>query len=392
VTTVEDRLRDAYRAAAETVRPGSIGGPGFRAPTADRPPRTCRRLSRTRVLALPLTAAAAVTAIAVAASMLGQHVPPGPGGHPGYQHSPATKLPYFFVMDYNRTYVFQSVNAATGAVVPIHLPFPERQVDAVAEGEGSTVVIAVSPKACSTTLYRFTLTPAGRLTGMSPLLTVPHQRLSAWGLAVSENGRFVAYQGLPCHPPGQPASRTGPNSLGTGYLALANVSTGRTKRWTFPVGSTQTGGITLSADGSTIVFGSRLLHAGTPAGSLAQRAYSVPGGFGQGGSVASDNLSPDGKTVYFASFSSGTRISEPTHSLAIWAYTIATKRIRLVHTLPGDMVDPDPISLDPTGRYLVAAYSQRNSRDVRMLVYDLRTGAVHDLPHSARVIEQLVFW
>ena len=82
MNTMEDELRDAYQAAAETVRPDSIRGLPDQAARAARPafrPASLARSRRARVL-VPLAAAAAVAAIAVTASLVMPASPPGRGG------------------------------------------------------------------------------------------------------------------------------------------------------------------------------------------------------------------------------------------------------------------------------------------------------------------------
>jgi hypothetical protein len=84
VNTLEDRLRDAYRAAAETVRPEAIL-PGAILSPPDHARRRARRTGRTgpgpsriRVL-IPLAAAVAVIAVAGVVAVLLPRAAPGLG-------------------------------------------------------------------------------------------------------------------------------------------------------------------------------------------------------------------------------------------------------------------------------------------------------------------------
>lgn len=400
MTTVEDRLRDAYRAAAETVRPDGVLAQEFRAPAAGHPRRNRgHRLPRARVLALPLTAAAAVAAIAVAASMLGQHVPAAPGNHPAHHHrqqasGPPPSLDYVLAMDeYLNHPVLYAVNTQTSAETQIPLPFPEREIDDLAAGTGGTYVVAVSPpNACKSTLYRFTMTAAGQRSGLTAFLTIPVRLYSAV-LAVTGDGRTVAYEGFPCDlHSNPPASRP---SGATAYLALANTVTGQTRRWTFPASSSAAGGdISLSADGSTLVFGNWLLHASTPPGPLAQRGSELPDSahFSRGALPTGNNVSTDGTTVYFITIRDGAGTDKPDgKKWFLWSYTIATRQVRMLHSLPGDPGSADAITPGPTGRYLIAEYVPPGFGPTQLVRYDLSTGAVRQL-HTSHITESELAW
>jgi hypothetical protein len=80
VSTLEERIRDAFRADAETVRPEAIPGP----PAPPARPRRAWFGSRRRRVLIPLAAATAVIALAVglwlATPLFGGRVsPPLPG-------------------------------------------------------------------------------------------------------------------------------------------------------------------------------------------------------------------------------------------------------------------------------------------------------------------------
>ena len=180
MTSIEDRLADAYRAAAETVARGSLRPLGElgavispRHETAGR--RRAQRRARFRLIA-PLAAATAMALVAVALALAGNGGPAGHGrGTPARLPGgpPAPSPPYFIGLysdPGNDLFSDLAVyDAATGAVVN-DLASRTRGLTftAVAATASSTEFLAAAEPAsgggigCGATIYAIKLTAAGR--------------------------------------------------------------------------------------------------------------------------------------------------------------------------------------------------------------------------------------
>ena len=154
MNTVEDRLRDAYRAAAETVRPETVLAQGVRGLRDDDPPRARRPRrwpARGRLL-IPLAAAAAVAAVAIGASVLLPRPAPARGGPPRPAAGrPRTSPAFFVALNWSLHPSMVVVNATTGTRgATIRLPFRATELTGVATGDGRTFVAAARTAACRT--------------------------------------------------------------------------------------------------------------------------------------------------------------------------------------------------------------------------------------------------
>ena len=128
MNTTEDRLRDAYRAATEIIRPDSI--PALPEPTG--PKRSKTRSRRARVM-IPLAAAAAVVALAA--------VTPALTGVFG-NRSAAPRLPTPPEAPAGTAYV---INSGGGTVTPIDLATNTPGKPIKASGDVEVVAIAIAP-------------------------------------------------------------------------------------------------------------------------------------------------------------------------------------------------------------------------------------------------------
>ena len=313
MNTLEDRLRDAYRAAAETVRPEEIL-PGAILSPPDHARRRARRTGRTgpgpsriRVL-IPLAAAVAVIAVAAVVAVLLPRAAPGLGrGKPtAGQTTPAllTTPAYFVVLNWSQHPSMFVANATTGAQgARISLPFPAADLVSVATGDGQTfVVAATAPEGCTTTLYRFSLAANGTPSPMTPFTNVAGQISDPWDMAVSAGSRFIAYQTMACShlSPEQLLKAAKHGQTQRGYLSVLNTVTGRTKQWTYQTRLNEflpgTGNVSISANGSVVGFSNKVIDTSAPAGSLAAHARVVAtnGEFGPSTIIGGLNVSPDG--------------------------------------------------------------------------------------------------
>jgi hypothetical protein len=400
VNTLEDRLRDAYRAAAETVRPEAILPDALLSPP-DHARRRARRTgraghgaSRRRVL-MPLAAAAAVIAVVAVVAVLLPRAAPGLGrGKPTTGQATPTLLTtpaYFVAMNWTTHPSMYVINATTGAQgARISLPFPKTDLVGVATGDGQTfVVAATAPEGCSTTLYRFSLTANGTPSAMTAFTTVAGQIGDPWAMAVSAGARFVAYQTLAC---GQQINSVAAQNRAKGYLSVLDTVTGQTKRWTFRNNLTGTGNVSISANGSVVGFANEVIETSAPAGRLAARGHVVAtnGEFGPSTIVGGLNVSPDGRTAYFATFRD-VNDKPAGHSWQLRTRDLATGQTRLLRNFSGDEGEPAAVIFDPTGSYLLAEELIMSGPTTRLVRLDLATGQLAQLNTSWAVNPEMAW-
>jgi hypothetical protein len=395
VNTLEDRLRDAYCAAAETVHPETVLPGGVRGLHGDgHPPARPGRRGRSRSpLLVPLAAAVAVTAVVGTVYVLGSHLFARHGGRrPATAASPAT--PAFFVaLNWTTDPSAFVVNAVTGAQgARIRLPFPARYFVAVATGDGRTFVAAeAKPRSCQTALYRFVLAADGTPTTLTRFATVPGLVSSPWDMAVLGNGRTIVYDTTGC---GQPR----PREVLRGYLAMVNIATGQAERWTFTEGAAIGrslplcyGDTSLSASERTIGFCDRVVPTSAAPGPLALRGRIIAhnGEFGRTTIIGGMDVAPDGKTAYFTTF----RVQHHKPAGRNWqlrAIDLATGQTSLIHSFPGTQGTEAAVTPDPTGRYLLVEYDP-HAGGTRLARLNLKTGRLTQLS-AGWAIEAAIAW
>jgi hypothetical protein len=404
VNTLEDRLRDAYRAAAETVRPEEILSGAILSPP-DHARRRARRAgradhggSRRRVL-IPLAAAAAVLAVVAAVAVLVPRTAPGLGvGKPtNGQTTPAllTTPAYFVAMNWTLHPSMFVINATTGALGSrISLPFPKTDLVSVATGDGQTfVVAATAPEGCTTTLYRFSLAANGTPSPMTPFTNVAGRISDPWDMAVSAGSQFIAYQTMACNhlSPEQLLKAAQHGQTQRGYLSVLNTVTGRTKQWTYQTRLNEflprTGDVSISANGSVVGFSNKVIDTSAPAGNLAAHARVVAtnGEFGPSTIIGGLNISPDGTNAYFETNAEDANDKPVWSSWQLRAFDLATGQTRLVRSFPGTEGGPAAVTFDPTGRYMLVE-SVINSGSAtkplpatKLAVVDVATGQLTQL-------------
>jgi len=372
---LEDRLRDAYLGAAATVTPDNIRGLGEpAAQTATPPVRPGPRWARWLA---PLAAAAAVAAVAILAAILVSPGPPSPKG--------ASAEPKFLIADVIGARRFEIRDAATGALVA-HLTPPTRpgssDVDAesVATADGRHYVMAVyATSPCRSRLYQFQLDDQGQPSAVTPL-ALPAVPGEVYDLAVSGNGQKIAYATIAC---------TGESKPPPPYLAVTNLVTQRTTRWTLPADSSA-GRVSLTADGSRLCYdpdqlGStvvRVIPANSAPGPAAARGRTVvrAAQFGRYQLISFAVISPDGGSVYFTTYP-----AEPGAYAdgEVRVQDLATGRSRVVHVPAGT---PGVIVSDPSVRHLLLQFRtkqrQLNRQPPELARLDLATGKVTYLPNG----------
>ncbi|HEY7144957.1 MAG TPA: hypothetical protein VH637_11965 [Streptosporangiaceae bacterium] len=378
MTAMEDTIRAALRAKAEQVpasavpplepparRGHAIAGRGGRS----RSEREDRLLARGPWRAIgPVTAAAAVLAIAVAAAIIvpRDQLPIGVTG-------PVAAGPRFLIVDNDDSFVVRDVRtgAVTARLTVGSFPAAHHNkalrngrrpqfVGSVTDIDGGHTYAATiyqqdpgkdnqSPvRTVRAWLYEFRLSSRGKpyaLTPFSPLPTVP----GGLSVAYSADGRAFAYIAS-CPAPAR----------GQDCLSVMNLATGQTRRWPAPP-SWDVESLTLSADGSRVEFdiapprqnpdAIAVLPANAAPGSLASRSRVVArvSQFIKGlGFIRFDAITPDGRSVYFSLTPEATAATSMRAFLAfktrIMALDLATGQARPVFTYPAvtGVISPDP--------------------------------------------------
>ena len=406
----EQLLREAFAAAAQSVTPTAIHVPR----PADRPERSwCRWLPWVRnqprcwdrrlrlprfyeQVLIPLAAAAAITVIAIAMTVVvprafsaarGSHggvaqmgpvsVHPAkyparpaqvalasdlaaayPGGH--VPHAPS---PRFFVGIRQLSATSEMLtglavySAATGRVVAsVAQPGQGRYYQAVAAlGSDQSFVVAATPArgpGCHTWFYRFSLGPQGRPTGWAPLAVpeVTGEIRYNNGLAASGDGKVLAYSASTC------TQNSG------GQVGVIHLDTQKVRTWT-TMWPAVPRNLSLSANGTLLSFvgnassGSkdasqvedavwtlRTNAAPGPVASHYRKVLHAPGG------VQSATLSPTGAITFAMTASNPRRL---TASENVNAYDTATgKPLGLVQTVRY-LTDGPGFTPDASGQYVL---------------------------------------
>jgi hypothetical protein len=379
VNTLEDRLRDAYRGATETVRPETIRGLDDRATRAT--VGAGRQQGWRRRALIPLAAATAVAAVAVLAAVL--ITPTSPGQQPRHHRNTAAlagRYPKFFVAMTGNGYSLAVRNATTGALVArVSPPRPGLTFAALATGNGRMFVTAMwRAHTCETHLYQFRLTGNGGPTALTPY-AVPVLRQQLVGdIAVSAAGRTFGYYTELC---GNGASKPS-------YLAVTDLATGHTRRWAVP-GQADVGSLSLTASGRllgynialTKLFASvaRVIPTDAAPGTAAQRSRTVARAtqFGQSDEINADVITPDGGALYFSTNLTGAALANRL-AWQLRMTDLATGRSHVAATFAGL---PFALRIDPSGRYLLLQSELgRNLSSPRLARLDIATGQVKYLP------------
>jgi hypothetical protein len=371
VNSIEDRLQDAFRADAETVRPGTLRGlPERHARPAP------RRRGVWRQAMVPLAAAAAVASVVLGATVLVPRMFPGRGGV-----TISSGPPPFYLGEGNGPAL--DVNNATTGNVVAQVPGPRKGATVwIATGTGRLTFLVgfISQQAqakCNGRLwlYRLRLTPAGRPLPMTLAATTTLRGLLG---AMNQDGQVLAIvpNGCSGNPP-------------TGITVL-NRTTQQTRHW--PVAHGSLLDPSLSGNGSLLAYATTSGIAVQPTrvagGSVLSRGRTVAraGEFGPGTVVRYPRLAPNG-TVYFATYRGG-------NGWQLRTYSLATGTTRLVTDLPGN---PLGIVSDPSGRYLLLRYDigtaqSRHGRGqaVRLGRLDTATGKITGLAAHAYGMDQFV--
>jgi hypothetical protein len=375
VSALEDRLRGAFRADAEMVRPETIRR--LHDP-ATRPAPRRGSFGPQRSLS-SLAVAAAIVLIAVGLSV----TPALLGGNAHHANrrpaGPVTEtvFPSFYVTAWGSLIVRDSsTGKISGQLSPPHgMSFT---VVAATAGERTFVTAAelITRQECTARLYSFRLSEQGQPGPLTPLhVTVPGNFNVTGGFAVTPDGRTLASTTFLC---GQ----------GKQELRVINLATGQTRIWSNPLAFS--GDLSLSADGRLLAFNplgegaTRLLRTSAPAGSVAARSRPVSRGMVWG------ILATDGRSLYGCTVSdvrpAPTAGAVQHGTVTYYQQSVATGRRKTLvswHNLPWPYCTA---TLDPSGRYLLIQYPVNvpNHSDWAVpFALDIRTGRIARIPAPA---------
>lgn len=349
MNTVEDRLRDAYRAAANTVNPDSVPGLGDQVIGVARRPRS-RRLQ----FALPAVAAAATCALIVATTTLVPHAAarhttrvPARSAASARPADSASALPPFIVVSQGDSLMVY--DTLSGVVAGTMNAPSGQQFDEVApDGNDRTFLVATGldslSDSCSATFYRLQLTAGGQPLTLTQLRTMTGYTPTA----VAADGGTFAYSVAHC------ATGSGHQSSNTviGYIGAGS------RRWTFTLSEDYANNLAVSASAGKLAFPMFI-----PGGGLDQAGLVLDTGSRSGtvagasrvtlrshGGVQSVAISANGATLYACS-SQGT-------TMTIAAYDTATgMRTRVLRdwAVSQKSVIICDLSTDASGGYLLAS-------------------------------------
>lgn len=348
MNALEDRLRDAYRALADTVDPAGV--PGLAVSTNPR-----LTLSRHMRFVSALAAAAAVILVAVIAT-IPEGISPGHHGRAVRTRTTvAASPPAFILVDKGSSLAVYSTRTGLGVAT---LTAPEgQQFEDVASGGTTRTFLAatgLAGSACHAFFYRFELSASGKPSPLTFLLSVPGSQPTA--VAATPGGGSYAYSTVHC-------ATAPPN----GAIGISGPAGSRT--WAYDQGDDYAVSLAASAGGHTLAFslpspsGNMLLNTSSrfpTVGGASRILPSMP-------VSATLAISPDGQSLYACA----------TGTLA--AYSTATgAQTRVLRRWPGQGVCQ--VSLDPTGRFLLAAVTSDLSQPSALIGFDLHTGASVTLP------------
>jgi hypothetical protein len=250
MTRTEERLAEALNAAANTVRPGTLRP--LTAPDTERLRRADRPGKRRRAWLVPVAAAAAITAVALASVAIVRQAagrPSAPAGPPPY---------YVLVRSFGWSnglrsdFVIEARSTATGRVIStLKLPErlgarePVRVAELSAAADRHTFFVALNGQAPSAEICRFHVTATGHITRLTRVPGFPEAGFAMTAMAASPDGGRLAIGGV----------------LTRSYrrrLMIVNVASGKRTAWTGGLPSAapagQIGQLSWTADGHTLAF------------------------------------------------------------------------------------------------------------------------------------------
>jgi hypothetical protein len=416
VNTIEDRLRDAYRAAAQTIPPEAVAGLGHRPVPPSR-----RRAARFLVPAAAATAVLAVIALVTVVARGGQ---PGPSaGAPAVGLGPitpsASPARYFLAFqNQGQGSVADplSVFSASSGRLIAAVSGPQSAVEpqaAAALGDGSTFIVAnttgpSSKAACAGTsrLFRLRLAADGRPASLVPL-ALPAIAGNVDILSATPDGGMIAYDSQVCDLP----------MAGMSVLGVMDTATGRVRQWTWPKPGVDVSWLSLSDNGRTLTYlwqpdkvitsyeGQTLPawtisqqpadatagRAGTVAATLLAGSGKVPvaaryrAEYGRTMGYGAAAVTADGTTIYYCQAvpDRATTASAPGYGLmAVRGYDVAARTTTTLHTFSGQGFCYLSLS---GGQLLVGVVNGANTPRSSLFRLEVKSRAVTPVPDPGNV-------
>jgi hypothetical protein len=428
VSSIEERLRDAYRGAADTVRPDGIRQ--LNEPSVLISFSGHQESGRTRRrLIIPLAAAAAVALIGALTAVIVPNALSGSRSGKSGPRPPAaagiSTRDHFIVTTAGTALIVR--NADSGArVATIGQPARGLVFTGIATGDGRHWVAELwRPHRCSSWLYQFRLSSSGRPSALTPYaIPVVHELLGP--IAVSQDNSTFGYAGVGCS---SAAGRTPAD------IALVTVATKAARQWTIPK-QADIFSMSLTADGSMLAFqvsptklfpsNAYVLSASAAPGQALARSRVVARGsqFNSGGAISSDAITPDGSQLYFTTYATGAAnhnrwqlrvasLSAGTTRLlgrysglpeTLIANPSVTRGLVVIQGLPSPKPTPSPTSAgstpkpSPTPAGATPLPSEGgnggiSSPSLRVVLINLATGRVRDVGSQGwEAVDQLIAW
>jgi len=385
---LEVRLRSALHGAADSVSPDvlpaleeTIRQQGL--PARPQPRRRWRRIA-------PVLAAGAVAAIALTTALLAAS---GPSGrHRTVPESGPVRAsaaePRYLITNPRGFSPLQVRDAATGALVA-HIKVPQAplivpdlhtrrhfQIETLATADGRTYVVGLFRAIpCTSRLYEFTLSPAGKPGPLTPFEALPVIRGAGIGsMAFSASGRELAFSTIS----GSPAC----SYKVTGWhIGVVNLVTKTIRQWSGTAGQ-----VSLDFNGNVLAYStSRYVMAIptiAPPGPAAaySRTLIRAAHYTRTGGISFAAITPDGKHVCFSIYPQRANGPGPGQ---IRIARLGSNHSRLV---AWNAQYQGLISPDPRIRHLLL---YMHDELVRL---DLRSGKLTQLPASLRKYVGEIFW
>jgi hypothetical protein len=386
---LENRLRDAYRSATETVRPEGIRNLDEQAAVIAHPARwSAPRRTSGRWL-VPLTAAAAVVAIGVAAGVVVPHVlsqareRQASTGSPGSKHG--ITIPshdgrvadrYVVGLDQNTGASLIVASATTGRRVATVDPASKGQhFGAVTTSNGKFAVAAVwSASGCGTKVAIFPL--SHDVFGREQLSLVAFAHLIVEQVAAVGDGSTLAFYAQEC---------------GTFHgavpavLGVFNFKTSKMREWRVP-GQEDISPISLTSNGRLLEYsvdltklypsGVYVLPTDAAPGTAAQRSRELvrARSYGATDNINSAVITPDGAKVYFTTNTTGPAYDS---TWTLRSASVATGQVSVVGRYAGF---PDYFTANPQVTQILVADEANPASIARMVRVDLARGKLTQLP------------
>lgn len=368
---IEERVRDAYRAVAATVRPEEVRRLAGQRLDKTAAPRRPGGLLR------PVGAAAAVVALIAVISALVPTLRNHSAHHHGRSPSTGTRagqrsqFPEFTIVD-NDGSGLQVVRTETGRVTGAVAAPAGRAFSTVAAADDRTFLVVAGavqnqPSAhpnCRTFLYKLTLSDTGQPSPLTLLPGTAPRDYDPTALAVSADGRIAAFSAYRCPAVGETIAGSQP----FGAIYLVSLATGQvTRHWSYTAGEDNPTDLSLSADGSRLVFSSfvtskmqvvRAIATSSPGGTVDAASRVV---LREADPVSLDAvvMSPDGQTLYACTTYGAVSIT-----LAAYA-TSDGHRTRVLRTWGNPSGTYCPLAMDPSGRYLLVVVAAESPAPLR---------------------------